>query len=157
MKYGKARELVESAIELLSEGMISMENKPSINKSMEKPTKPVAKPLAKPSAQGRATNSPAVKFGKRTTSRRYLTRGNRWALRQIARNKAAVSEAIEQLGEEELGVSSSGKWSMSKWKSDMKRTMKKMDAKDKKISKAGGGVSTGGGLPKYHGPKSPLD
>lgn len=65
----------------------SMENKPSTSK-MEKPTKPVAKP----SAQGRATNSPVVKFGKRTTSRRYVTRANRWALRQIAKNKSAVSE-----------------------------------------------------------------
>jgi hypothetical protein len=103
MRYTEARAIVESAIELLAEGdnkynnnksYNSMENKPSTNK-MEKPTKPVAKP----SAQGRATNSPVVKFGKRTTSRRYVTRANRWALRQIARNKSAVSEAIEQLDE----------------------------------------------------------
>ena len=98
MKYGKARELVESAIELLAEAdnkYNSMEHdKPSTNR-LEKPTKPVAKP----SAQGRATNSPVVKFGKRTTSRRDVTRSNRWALRQIARNKSAVSEAIDQLDE----------------------------------------------------------
>jgi len=98
MKYGKARELVESAIELLAEAdnkYNSMEHdKPSTNR-LEKP----AKPVAKPSAQGRATNSPVVKFGKRTTSRRYVTRSNRWALRQIAKNKSAVSEAIDQLDE----------------------------------------------------------
>lgn len=105
MRYTEARAILSEAIELLSEGSSmdnkysnksynSMENKPSTNK-MEKPTKPVAKP----SAQGRATNSPVVKFGKRTTSRRYVTRANRWALRQIAKNKSAVSEAIDQLGE----------------------------------------------------------
>ena len=103
MKYGKARAIVESAIELLAEAdnkYNSMEHdKPSPNR-LEKPVKPVAKP----SAQGRATNSPAVKFGKRTTSRRYVTRSNRWALRQIARNKSAVSEAIDQLDELSKGT-----------------------------------------------------
>ena len=95
MKYGKARELVESAIELLAEAdnkYNSMEHDKSSTNRLEKP----AKPVAKPSAQGRATNSPVVKFGKRTTSRRYVTRSNRWALRQIARNKSAVSEAINE-------------------------------------------------------------
>jgi len=99
MRYTEARAILSEAIELLSEGPSErgnkMENKPSTNKSEYKLTKPVAKP----SAQGRATNSPVVKFGKRTTSRRYVTRANRWALRQIARNKSAVSEAIEQLDE----------------------------------------------------------
>lgn len=93
-----ARAILSEAIELLAEGdnkYNSMENKPSTNKSEYKLTKPVAKP----SAQGRATRSPVVKFGKRTTSRRYVTRANRWALRQIARNKSAVSEDIDQLDE----------------------------------------------------------
>jgi hypothetical protein len=96
MKYTQAREIVESALDaLLNEGMMpsSMEkSKPSM-RTVKKPTSP--------SPSSNTPRSPAVKMGERNTNARWR-RGNRWALRQIAKNKQA--SAVNEESEKEMSA-----------------------------------------------------
>ena len=98
MRYTEARELVEAAIDILMEDVMSTNKNKYPMKKIGSTPAPVAKPVAKPAGSS-TTPSPAVKMGARNTSARWH-RGNRWVLKQYKKANAAkvgnVTEAAKK-------------------------------------------------------------